>query len=253
MLIHRMIGYPTAFVVAPLGFLAFASPRVHRGWGKAYFYLMLLLYLSGSWFTFTQHHWASWNFARNVTFNFFGFSMVLYAYRSIRLFRAAGPIKPERVDWCLAYLLTASVAAMFSVAIWKDTPMRIFTVAGIWLCVQEWRELRGGNWSKPLMYRRHLRYILVSYFYVLTVVSIVHLKDELPTKVKWLWPSALGALSIWLLSVDHRARAGALARVPHAALTKRVVLGIVGLSLLYGSYVVYDLLYGSAITLPAAA
>lgn len=248
-LIHRIIGYPTAFIVAPLALLAFAVPRIHRQWGKVYFYLMVFLYSTGTYLTLTQHEWYSWNFARNVTFNFFGFSMVLYAYRSIRLFRSPGTLEPDRFDRFLAYLLTFSVLAMFSVAVWKNTPMRVFTLVGIWLCIMEWRELRGGVWEKPVLFRRHLRYILASFFYVLTVVSVVHLKDELPTNFRWLWLTPVAILSIWLLTSAKRGGKSGdiLSHVSQGLLTRWVVWGIVSLSVLYGIYIGYDLIYGSAI------
>jgi hypothetical protein len=33
-LIHRIVGYPTAFLVGPAALLAIATPRVHRRWGR---------------------------------------------------------------------------------------------------------------------------------------------------------------------------------------------------------------------------
>ena len=247
-LIHRIIGYPTAFIVAPLGLLAFATPRVHRRWGRAYFYLMLFLYLTGTYLTLTLNRWNSWGFARNLTFNFFGFSMLLYEYRAIRLF-SRGAVAPDRIDRALAKLLTLSVLALFLVAVWKDTPLRIFTLLGIWLCVVEWREVRQGAWTKPVLFRRHMRYIFASYFYVLTVVSIVHLKDELPKNVRWLWPTALAILVIWLLRAGGQAtgKQAFSGRLSQGTLTRCVVLGVFGLSILYGGYIAYDLLYGAAI------
>jgi len=175
--------------------------------------------------------------------------MVLYAYRAIRLFGREGQIKPDDIDHFLARLLTFSVLAMFSVAIWKNTPMRVFTLLGAYLCVLEWRELKAGVWDKPTLFRRHQRYILASYFYVLTVVSIVHLKDELPTNLRWLWPAAVGVFSVWMLggnrlSIMHKAP---LRRISQGAISRWVVWGIASMSLLFGAYVVYDLIYGPAI------
>ena len=43
-LAHQLVGYTTAFVVAPLALLAFAEPQRHRGWAKYYLYLMIPLY-----------------------------------------------------------------------------------------------------------------------------------------------------------------------------------------------------------------
>jgi hypothetical protein len=248
-LLHRIVGYPTVFVVAPLALFAFADPRRHRLWGKGYFYLMLFLYTTGTFFTLTQHDWLTWNFARNLTFNFFGFSMLVYAYRSIVLFARPGRLRPDRLDFALARMMELSVLALFSVAVWKNTPMRVFTLAGIWFCVLERRELSAGVWEKPVLYRRHQRYILASYFYVLTVVSVVHLGDELPQNWKWLWPTLCGALAIWLLTSAKQSGRSAdwLKGVPQAALTRWVVWGALSLSFVFGSYVIYDLLYGSSL------
>ncbi len=242
-LVHRIVGYPTAFVVAPLALLAFADAPVHRRWGKAYLYLIVFLYLTGTWLTLTQHAWGTWSFARNVTFNFFGFSMVLYGYRAIRLFCAEDPAAGP-VDRALAWLLLLSVVALFSVAVWKDTPMRVFTLVGIWMVVLEFRELKTGLTDRPLLYRRHQRYILASYFYVLTVVSIVHLNDELPRKAKWLWPTVIGLLVVSLLTARNLP-----VRIPR----RMVVAGVLALVAAYGGYVVYDLLSGAALTLQGSA
>lgn len=248
-LIHRIVGYPTAFIVAPAALLAFASPSVHRRWGMAYFYLIVFLYLTGTYLTLTRHEWSSWGFARNLAFNFFGFSMVLYAYRAIRLFRRPGAVQPERLDWFLAGLLTASVLGMLAVAVFKDTPMRIFTLIGIMLCGLEYRELRNGFRDKTVLFRRHLRYILGSYFYVLTVVSLVHLGDELPRKVKWLWPAVVGFTVIWLLTGQGGRRLGhALLFRPPGRIMRGLVWATVALSVMYGGYVVYDLAGGRTIS-----
>jgi hypothetical protein len=76
--------------------------------------------------------------------------------------------------------------------------MKVFALIGVALVVLEYRELRQGFQPRQVLFRRHLRYVLTSYFYVLTVVSLVHLKEELPRDVKWLWPSALGLFVITL-------------------------------------------------------
>jgi hypothetical protein len=243
-LIHRSVGYPTAFIIAPLGLLAFATPAVHRRWGKIYFYCMIFLYSTGSYLTLTTHPWHSWAFARNVAFNFFGFSMLLYGYRAIRLFRQAGQPRPQPLDWALAGALAASVVALCLVAAVRDTPMRVFAAIGLVMCVLEFRDLRAGFQPKSVLFRRHLRFILASYFYVLTVVSVVHLGDELPREVKWLWPSVFGAAIIWLASTN----AGAFLSQPRARVLRWSVRATVCLAVLYGSYIAYDLVRGGRIT-----
>lgn len=42
---------------------------------------MTFLYVTGTFMTLTGHDWATWEFARNVTFNFFGYSFLIYGCR----------------------------------------------------------------------------------------------------------------------------------------------------------------------------
>ena len=241
-LIHRLVGYPTAFLVAPAALLAFARPALHRRWGKAYLCLLIFLYLTGTFLTFARHDWNTWDFARNLVFNFFGFSMVLYGWRAIHLFRQVGQPRPGRLDWALAGMLAVTVVGVLVVAAVRDTPMRLFALIGVTFCVLEFQELRAGFRPKSVLFRRHTRFILASYFYVLTVVSIVHLGDELPRNLKWLWPSLLGALVI-------AATGTAASRLPQPR--GRILRLAVGLTLvvtgLSAGYVVYDLSRGTAV------
>jgi hypothetical protein len=240
--IHRAVGYPTAFVVGPLALLAFARPALHRKWGQLYLCMMSFLYLTGTFFTLTKHDWHSWEFVRNLTFNFFGFSMLLYGWRAIHLFRQEGQPRPVRLDWFLAGLLGATVLAVVAVATVRDTPMRLFTLVGVTLCVLEVRDLRAGFQPKSLLFRRHLRFILASYFYVMTVVSIVHLNDELPRTLKWTWPTFVGGLIIYL------ATAGTPRQLllPRGKVLRSAVWATLVLAVLYGGYAVYDLARGGA-------
>jgi hypothetical protein len=197
-LAHRTLGYPIAFVVAPATLLAFTTPRRHRRWGRAYLYGMTVLYLSGTYLTLTRHEWLTWQFARNVTFNLLGFSMLLYAYRAIRLFRRAEAPAPTPLDRGLSALQLATVLGVLSVAVFKDTPMRVFALVGLILCALDLRDLRAGFQPRVLLFRRHVRYVLASYYYLLTLVSIVHLDGVLPRNVKWLWPTGVAAVALWL-------------------------------------------------------
>ncbi len=195
---HRLVGYPTAFVVAPLALLSFAVAGRHRRWGRAYFYLMVYLYMTGLFMTLTRHPWTSWAFARNLFFNFYGFSLVAYGYRAITLFRARDEPAPSMLDRILAGVLLSTTAALILLN-WKhDTPMRGFAIVAAVFSVLEVRDLRRSFRPRELLFARHLRFMLGSYFYVLTVLSIVHLQ-RLPRNVKWLWPTVL-ALPIVLVA-----------------------------------------------------
>lgn len=241
-LIHRVVGYPTAFLVAPVALLAFARPALHRRWGTAYLYCLIFLYLTGTFLTFTGHAWHTWDFARNVVFNFFGFSMVLYGWRAIHLFRQVGQPSPTRFDWALAGMLSATVLGLLVVAAVRDTPMRLFALVGITFCVLEFRELRDRFQPKSVLFRRHTRFILASYFYVLTVVSIVHLGDELPRNLKWIWPTLFGGLII--AATGNAARRFA---EPRGKVLRLAVGATVLVAVLYAGYVAYDLGRGTAV------
>lgn len=187
---HRLVGYPTAFLVAPLALLSFAAAGRHRRWGQAYVYLMIYLYLTGLFMTLARHPWGSWAFARNLFFNFYGFSLVLYGYRAIALFRDPGQPLPSALDRFLAAVLLSTSAGLILLN-WKhDTPMRGFALVGTVFSVLEVRDLRRAFQPREILFARHLRFMLGSYFYVLTVLSIVHLQ-RLPRNVKWLWPTLL--------------------------------------------------------------
>jgi hypothetical protein len=185
---HRLVGYPTAFLVAPLALLSFTAAGRHRRFGQAYFYLMIYLYLTGLFMTLARHPWGSWEFARNLLFNFFGFSLVLYGYRAIALFYGRRDPAPCALDRALAGVLFATSVGLI-VLNWKhDTPMRGFAIVGTVFSVLEVRDLRRSFEPREILFARHLRFMLGSYFYVMTVLSIVHLQ-RLPRNTKWLWPA----------------------------------------------------------------
>jgi hypothetical protein len=237
LLIHRIVGYPLAFVVAPLALATFAGRPRHRAAGVVYAVLMTFLYLTGSSLTFTQYPWDSWEFGRNVAFNLLGFLFLLNGVRAIYLWRNqdAPKERPARLDRALFALTAVAVALMGTLAVVKNTPLRIFTVLGVTLLVLDRRDWRAG-FSRAVLYARHTRYILASYFYVLTVVSLVHLRDELAVNVRWLWPSVIGVAVIWI--ADRAARPGAASRANVNRWAMRATLTV---ALLFGAYTAFEL------------
>jgi hypothetical protein len=227
-LIHRVVGYPLAFVVAPLALATFAGAPGHRWAGKAYVVLMTYLYATGTVLTLTRHEWGSWEFGRNVVFNLLGYSLLLHGFRSMWLRSHPDVPRPAQLDRVLLGVLVALVIAMAALALSaSNTPLHVFSAIGIALIAMEIREWRDGL-SPRALYRRHVRYMLGSYFYVLTVVSLVHLRDELPSDARWLWPSVLGVATIWLAG-------------EHSRHTSRVMRTVIGGSLLFAVYVGFDL------------
>jgi hypothetical protein len=200
---HRLVGYPTGFLVAPLALLSFAVAGRHRRWGQAYIYLMIYLYVTGLFMTLARHSWGSWEFARNVFFNFYGFSLVLYGYRAIALFRGRAEPVPSTLDRFLAGVLLSTTAALILLNWRHDTPMRGFAIVGVVFSTLEVRDLRRSFWPRDMLLTRHLRFMLGSYFYVLTVLSIVHLQ-RLPRNLKWLWPTAVAVPIVILATSEGR-------------------------------------------------
>lgn len=240
---HRLIGYPTAFLVAPAALLAFTVPRIHRRWGRLYVYLMTALYASGLFMTLTRHEWGTWAFARNVAFNLLGYSMVVHAYRAIWLFRHPEIPGPGRLDRALAGFQAAVVASVLALAIVRDTPMRVYAAIGLALCVLDWRELGARLQPVPVRFRRHVRYVLASYYYLLTVISIVHLDRAVPRNVKWLWPTVIGTLAA-ALAADALGPVGPSGR---ARGLRWAVALTVGVAALLGAYVAVQLVRGAAV------
>ena len=237
-LVHRMVGYPLAFVVAPFAVATFAGKNGHHWAGKAYAIVMTFLYVTGTTLTLTRHPWGTWEFGRNVVFNLLGYSLLLYGFRAMWLVSHKDAPRPTWLDRALFVSLVALVATLVALAAVRSvTPMHVFGIVGIGLVALEIRDWRAGL-TRALLYRRHVRYMLGSYFYVLTVVSLVHLKDELTSDARWLWPSGVALAVIWLVGEGSRANKWAM----RATLT---------VALLFGAYVGYDVAAHGITTLRA--
>lgn len=237
--VHQAVGYPVAFLLVPVLLATFAGKPGHRGAGWTYLVLMTFLYLSGTFLTLTRHDWWTWEFFRNVTFNFFGYSLLIYGCRAAYLLHRREAPAPTRFDYGLAVLLTVSVAALASVAIWKNTPMRVFSLIGVVLVVLEWRDLGAGFTPRSVLFNRHVRFVLGSFFFVLTVVSLVHLNEELPRNIKWLWPSVIGLVVIYLMTSR---RAGLLRRRRSITRSALAATGVIAVG--FGAYAISEFLLG---------
>jgi hypothetical protein len=234
-LVHRVVGYPLAFIVGPVALATFAGAPGHRWSGRAYALAMTFLYATGTALTLTRHEWGTWAFARNVAFNLLGYSFVLHGWRSMWLQARlsvvghrfpAGP-RPWIDVALLASLLVLTATLVLLAVMRPNTPVRVFAAIAVALSIAEVRGWRVPP-TKAALYRRHVRYVLASYFYVLTVVSLVHLRQELASDARWLWPAAIAIAVIWL--VDERARA-----------TRWTVRAILALSVAFGAYVLWEL------------
>lgn len=184
-LAHQLVGYTTALVIAPLALLAFSEPQRHRGWAKTYLYVMVPLYLSGLFFTFQRHEIGSFVWGRNLAFNFFGFYFLLLGWRAIWRFRRQA-ILPATLDHAMRAVLLVVSAVLVALGIRHHFPSFVFGALGLWLGLVVFREKADLR----ALYVRHQRCMLASFYYLLTVLSIVHFRA--PADVKWLWPLVLG-------------------------------------------------------------
>lgn len=239
--IHQLAGYPTAFLLAPLALATWGGARGHRGIGLAFVSLMCFLYATGLFMSLTRHEFGSWDYFRNLAFNFFGFYALLLAVRSIYLFRHPEVPRPARLDFVMASILTATAVSMLALAVVRNTPMRVIALVALVFTVIEWKELRAGFAPRAVLYARHARYMLTTFLYVLTVASIVHLGDELPRNTRWLWPTALGMLLVPLAS----SRAPALGRY-RRGLVRFSAWAAVAVALSFGAYAMFELATGRA-------
>ena len=97
---------------------------------------------------------------------------------------------------------------------------------------------QAGLLTRAMLFRRHVRFILGSCFYVWTVVSLVHLGDELPRKARWLWPTVIGLVVVYLLTAE-RLQAPAIRRT----LRKPVVTATLAVAVLFAGYVLFEVLW----------
>lgn len=193
---HKMLGFTTVLVVGPAVLLVGLGGRAHRRLGLVYILCMTALYLSGSWFTFTKHELLGYKFLRNFSFNLFGFSLLLLAWRAVPLKRDDGGVV-TRLDRAAWTGLVALSIAMLPLG-FKRWPMFVFGGVGLVFAWMDWREMRGGVLSAKVRLDRHIRYMMASYYYVVTLLSILILPGGL--KAKWAWPTAVAAVVILVLT-----------------------------------------------------
>ena len=245
--IHRFVGYPLAFVVAPIALASFAGKPGHRWAGRAYMILMTFLYVSGTILTVTRHEWATWDFARNVAFNLFGYTLALLGFRAMWLWSRTDIPRPALLDRALLGLVITLAATLAALAAFRSGPIAGIALVAIVLAGLEVRDWRAG-FTPAVLYRRHVRCIIASYFYVLTVVSLVHLRDELSSDLRWLWPSAVGAAVLFLAGGP----AFESLRPSRAAARAWAIRVTIAVALVFGSYAVWEAVNGRGVNAPAA-
>jgi hypothetical protein len=104
LVVHQLMGYSTAFVVGPAALMPRKGGLERRRWGRPYVGGMIALYFTSTTRTL-QFEWTSWYFARNFTFNLFGFMMVLVGWRAINLASRRNSVGFAPLDWTLTTTL----------------------------------------------------------------------------------------------------------------------------------------------------
>jgi hypothetical protein len=202
---HRTLGYLTVFGIAPLALLlSTGSPR-HRRWGQLYLAAMGLLYFSGLWFTFARNEPGSWIWARNLAFNFSGAFLLLLGWRAMWR-RVAGQAAPARLDQAMRAVQIAAAIALMLLGLGHHFPSFALGALALWFGLTQLREPADAH----ALFVRHQRCMLGSYFYVLTVLSLVHLRA--PSDLRWLWPALVGVPLIAWATRGDPARHAPLAR-----------------------------------------
>ena len=220
-LAHRITGYLAAFVLAPFVLSVFARPGRHRPWGQVFLGVMVLLYASGLYFTFARHAPGSFVWARNLAFNFVGFFFVLLGWRAIWRMRHAR-LEPSALDHAMRALLIAASVALVTLGVRHHFPSFAVGALGLWLALAVFREVPDAR----ALYRRHQRCMLAAFFYVLTVLSLVHVRGL--GDLKWLWPTLIGIpLAVYATRGD----------APSVPRMRRVVWGALGATFAFGAYI----------------
>jgi hypothetical protein len=184
-LAHQAVGYATAFAVAPLALAAFATPARHRPWGKAFVYAMIVLYVTGLAFTLRLHAPTSFVGARNLAFNFTGFFLVLCGWRAIHRQRRRIAVA-QPLDHAMRVTVAAGGAALVALGVRHHFPSFVLGAIALGVAARVMRE----DPSPGALVVRHQRLMLAAFCYLLTVLSLVHVRAS--TDVKWLWPALVG-------------------------------------------------------------
>jgi hypothetical protein len=200
-LAHLALGFATAFAIAPFALCAVPGSRAHRRAGKLYVVCMCLLFASGMVFTFTKHELLSYKWARNFAFNTLGFLLLFPGVRALRMRAGADRLIAQPLDRALSAALAALSLALLALGP-RKWPLFLFGALGLAFVWLDWRETSGAAPVRSV--DRHVRYMLSSYFYVLTVVSLVY--GPAGSELKWVWPLALGAIVV-PLATSRRLRA----------------------------------------------
>jgi uncharacterized membrane protein len=196
---HILAGF-TAFVIAPIPLLTAKGGKIHRRWGKIYFWAMAVVASTA----LVLALWLPVLFLAFVAvFSFY------FAFRGYRVLFRKRPLQgqgPVAIDWAAAVLALLGSGGLIVLGILRPSPvwMRlsvvaiIFGVVGVAFAASDLWQFTHPPADKNFWWYGHLGGMIASYIAAVTAFSVVNFR-LLPTTLRWLWPIAIGVpgISIW--------------------------------------------------------
>jgi uncharacterized membrane protein len=194
--IHIAAGF-SAFFCAPVALLTLKGGKVHRRFGKYYFWLMAVVAATGAVIAVYR---PIFFLAMIAVFSFY------FAFRGYRvLFRKQGG--PQAIDWLAAILSLLASVGLVAIGVLKPAGVRmpaasvsiVFGAIGIWIAGSDVFGFLRQPRDKNFWWYDHMSGMLGSYIGALSAFSAVNLRF-IPMPWRWLWPTILGVpvIFVWI-------------------------------------------------------
>ncbi len=194
--VHIAAGF-VALGVAPIAMLVTKGGRIHRRFGKIYFWAMIVVAATAliGVAAFRAPPWLS-------MLAVFALYLVLSGYRV--LFRKRANFQPSALDWGIGFfgfLIGLALVAWGGVGLVARNrePFSVVALAlgvtAALLAGNEMRELASANRDRRAWWFRHMQSMLGAYVATVTAFSATNFRF-LPTAIRWLWPLTIGVVGI---------------------------------------------------------
>jgi uncharacterized membrane protein len=211
MAVHIAAGF-VALGAAPIAMLVTKGGKIHRRFGKIYFWSMIVVALTAviSVLAFQAPPWLSMVAA-------FAFYLALSGYRA--LYRKRPGLHPGVLDWGIVLFGLGAGIGLIAWAGWAflSGHAGAFTVIALALGVtaavlarNEMKELAKPSGDRRAWWFRHMTSMLGAYVATVTAFSATNFQF-MPRVLRWLWPLVLGIVGItaWVRYYKLRFRSGA--------------------------------------------
>jgi uncharacterized membrane protein len=194
---HILAG-TVALFAAPVALAVVKGGRTHRRFGKIYVFAMAVVATTA---LIIAPYFQSWFLLFIAVFSFF---LAFSGRRVLRLKR--GIDRPEAIDWIAASLSILAGIGLALLAYLQRAHYGTFTIAlslfaliAIGSGALSMRRFLtppkvSGTWKVD-----HLQLMMGAYIATVTAFSAVNFTFLNPPVVRWLWPTAAGALAITIL------------------------------------------------------